>query len=275
MDTGRPVLGTSPVNLLSTDAFTGTLVGANLKAPLRLEAAVTDSAGKVHPVPLKEIPKLKAGDMIKLEYAIPAGNLADGECRIEFRANGEPLAGYAVKKADLIKQQSARLDAALRRLETLRRELANEKSEYVRLPLNVLGDFLPRFRERMDRAGDKRLHAERLLMVMPDAEAALDDLERLAGELKRGRKLPGDLALYSRTDPAGGGLAEGETAKFRWESGGTQRGIRRLRPFREYAAGFPELPEIRRERHPDRTRPQEPLSPAWGKTGVRAGFHRP
>ena len=30
-----------------------------------------------------------------------------------------------MKKADLIKQQSARLDAALRRLETLRRELAN------------------------------------------------------------------------------------------------------------------------------------------------------
>lgn len=190
LDTGRPVLGASPANLLSTDAFTGTLVGANLKAPLRLEAAVTDGAGRVHLVPLREIPKTGAGDMIKLEYAIPAGNLADGECRIEFRANGEPLAGYAVKKADLIKQQSARLDAALRRLETLRRELANEKSEYVRLPLNVLGDFLPRFRERMDRAGDKRLHAERLLMVMPDAEAALDDLERLAGELKRGRKLP-------------------------------------------------------------------------------------
>lgn len=86
LDTGHPVLGASPANLLSTDAFTGTLVGANLKAPLRLEAAVTDGAGRVHLVPLREIPKTGAGDMIKLEYAIPAGNLADGECRIEFRA---------------------------------------------------------------------------------------------------------------------------------------------------------------------------------------------
>lgn len=190
LDGGRPVLGVSPQNLLSTDSFSGVLVGANLAAPLRLEAAVTDSTGKTQTIPLKEVSGLKKGDLIRLEYAIPAGKFAEGECRIAFCANGTSLAEYTVTKADLVKQQSDRLTAALKRFETLRQELGDVNSEYVKLPLNVLGDFLPRLQSRMARAANKRLHAERLLMVMPGIEDALDDLERLANELKNGRKLP-------------------------------------------------------------------------------------
>lgn len=197
-DPARPSAGIRMADAVAPDVLRGSLVAVNLPPGVPIEAALKGADGREFRSLLGTAGTPGKGDMTLLDCKLPLNGVAEGKLSGSILAGQTPLVYFEAVKSDPVKLQSNRLDAALSRFEALKKEFKafyGERpfSAYVSMPLAVLSDTLPLYRNRLKSTKEREaqlLHAERLAMIMPEVEAALDDLSGTLAELKSGRVLP-------------------------------------------------------------------------------------
>jgi len=190
-----PAAGVFADNVVTTGNLTGKVI-ANGEAA-KIEAKVTDSAGKVSVSELAA--KVAAGkdQLLQLKYDLPLANAAEGAGKVEFLADGKVLCGFDFAKSDPVKAAALWLDSAAARLTELNGKFAaldpaQKSSLYVAVPLAVLNDKLIVFKNRFAKAGNdvKMLYVRRAELMKPGVDAALDDLQKSYDFIQKGGKLP-------------------------------------------------------------------------------------
>ncbi len=182
-------------NVVTTSSLTGKVI-ANGEAA-KIEARVTDSAGKVNVTGLA--PQMTTGKdkLLQLKYDLPLNNAAEGKGTVEFLADGKVLCNFDFSKSDPVKTAALWLDSAAARLTELNHKFAaldsaQKSSLYVTMPLAVLNGKLIAFKNRFANAGNdvKMLYVGRAELMKPGVNAALDDLQKSYDLIQKGGKFP-------------------------------------------------------------------------------------
>lgn len=136
----------APLAVLAAESFRdprvlrGTLFlsGVEQAEEWELTAEFTGSDGKQVRIPFRNLPPVRAGEIVRSEAAFPLTALADGSFKLRFLLNGNEIGSVDGSRADLLKQQLAFLSEAEKRFTRLAQDPNIPKSRYLGLPEAVL-----------------------------------------------------------------------------------------------------------------------------------------
>lgn len=176
----------------------GTLLLANATGDVRIEAELTDSAGKRISREIATVPGVAEGELVQLPLTLALGGLACGDFTVGFKVNGKTAERHAGTRIDLYEQQKKVVAGFRTELERLKKEFAahyngRPYSEYVSAPLNILDHHLPLLQKRLEQArsdGERNYYAAQAAMTRQEITETLSELAGQLAFLRNGGRLP-------------------------------------------------------------------------------------
>lgn len=198
IDTGKPVFWAAVPETPSVEELTGTLLLTRTEGNVKLSAKLTDSRGKQFERNIVTVQDVKPGELLRVPFTLPLEALAEGECTVDFFANGNKAGAIKTARIDLYKMQGESLDSFCRKLDELKAAATRICGKHpcpaaVAVPLDILERHLSLLRERLRNAaddGEKQFYAELAAMTRQDTADALADLSARIERLNTGNALP-------------------------------------------------------------------------------------
>ncbi len=194
----NPVIWVAPDTVSDARELTGLLTATGLKGRVEIQAKLHGGDGKVLTVPVNSVAAVKAGEIVKIPFAIRLDKIPNGAYQAEFLVNGQSVEKLAAQKVDFIRQQQeafAALQQQFTEIEQAYRSFYGDRqpSPYVSGPLLLLAEHLPRLSGRLSKAQteeEKRYYADLIAMTTPETVALLDELKETLAMLRSGKELP-------------------------------------------------------------------------------------
>lgn len=202
LDAGEPVFWAAVPPTPSSKELTGTLLLSGTAGDVRFSVEFTDAAGKKTLRDIATVPGVVPGELVRLPFSLSIDALAKGNYTAEFRINGESAGKITCVKADLYSRQLEAVNTLCGELERLKAACDGIQSEYLDVPLDILGRHLPRLQKRLAEAAtddEKKYYAEQAAMTRQDITDALADLKKRLKQLRSGGKLPEARKFHSGT----------------------------------------------------------------------------
>lgn len=198
LDGGEPSLWMELPSGPVAEQLEGTLMLANLAGDMKIDAELTDSAGKSISREVAAVSGVAGGELVRLPLVLSLDGLACGKFTVDFKVNGKTMGRHAAARIDLYEQQKEVVAAFCSELERLKKEFAahygeRPYSEYVSAPLKILDRRLPRLLNDLEQARDddeRKYYAAQSAMTRQETAETLSGLAEQLAFLRGGGRLP-------------------------------------------------------------------------------------
>ncbi len=152
---GKPQLFATTDRRSSIRSIDGTLyaTGFEESAEWNIEATLTDSTGKAHPVTFSPVPPVTKGELLAIHYDFDLATIPEGEFKLSFHAPGKAETVLVMSKTDLRKRQLEALKELETRFEPLAQAIdrMEHASRYLIVPRTLIRNKLDEHREHLEK----------------------------------------------------------------------------------------------------------------------------